>query len=288
MNEKIKLITDSTCDISKDLIEELDLEVIPLCVSFDDENKQYFDGVNITLEDIEEHVNKTGTLPSTSAIGPGTYIETFNKWIEQGYSIIATGIGSKLSANYKSLLIAQKECVDESKVTIIDSNNLSSATGILLLHIRDMINEGMSREEIKNKCEKDIVPNIHCSFCIDKPDYLVKGGRCSSFAGFICKLLAIKPIIVVKDGKLTLGKKPIGTLTTAINTIYQSMVKELDKIDSKYLMITHVKSDIAANFIKPLCEKLNKFKNIYNTYAGCVISSHCGRGTIGLLYLKKN
>ena len=285
--EKIKLMTDSTCDLSVELVKELDLEVVPLNVSFEDDMTAYKDGVDIHQEDIVEHVAKTGKLPKTSAIAPGQYTEYFNKYINEGYSIIFAGIGSKLSSAYQSVLIGRNDCIDPEKVTIVDSNNLSSATGLVLLKCRDFINEGLSREEIANKIHTEIAPNLRCSFCIDRLDYMVMGGRCSAMKGFFAKVLNIKPIIVVTDGKLQIGKKPIGNLNIAIKTIYNDMMKEIKDIDPKYLMVTHFLSQPCADFIKPIINKTCQFENVYDTPAGSVIGSHCGPGTIGLLYILK-
>lgn len=285
--EKIKLITDSTCDLNKELIEELDLEIIPLVVSFEDDDRTYKDGIDITSDDIYEHVKKTGKLPVTGAVGPGVFEETFNKYIEDGYSVIYTGIGSKLSSAFQSAAIGKDNSMDPSKVTLIDSNNLSSATGIVLLKIRDFINQGLSRDEIKQKIDKEVTPFLRASFCIDTCDYLVKGGRCSSLTGFLVKTLNIKPIIVVQDGKLVTGKKPIGNLNIAIKTQYLDLMKEYDNIDLDYLMITGFKTETADAFVTKLLEQNTKFKHIYHSCPGSVITSHCGPGTIGLLYLTK-
>lgn len=285
--EKIKLIADSTIDLSPELIQELEVEVVPLIVSYDQDSDTFLDGETIHPKDIIEHVSKTGKLPITSAVGPGVYENIFNEWINAGYTIIFTGIGSKLSANLNSALIGKNACVSPDKVTLIDSNNLSSASGLVLLKIRDMIKEGLSRDEIKEKCDRDITPNLRSSFCIDTTDYLVKGGRCSAITGLFAKLLYIKPIIKVMDGKLVIGKKPMGSLNNAVYTIYLDMMKEITDIDPTYLMITHFDSDNAEAYIEDVVKKTCNFKHIYNTHAGCVISSHCGPGTIGLLYLVK-
>ncbi|MBP5342382.1 DegV family protein [bacterium] len=284
---KIKLITDSTVDLTKELIKELDLEVIPLVVSFDGDETTYYDGINIHQQDIIEKVKKNGKLPQTSCIGPGKYEEVFNDYIDKGYEIIFSGIGSKLSSAYQSVLIAKDSCKNPDLVTIIDSNNLSSATGLVLLKIRDFINQGLTRQEIEEKVNTEITPNIHASFCIDTTDYMVKGGRCSALTGFIVKIFSIKPIIVVSNGKLLVGKKPIGNINVAIKTIYTDMMKEIKDCDLEYMMVTHFCSDSAANYIIALLEETTGFKHIYNTNAGSVIGSHCGPGTIGLLYMVK-
>ena len=290
--EKIKLVTDSTVDLesvssSVDLIKELDLEIVPLYVSFDDDDTNYLDGVEIHQNDIVEHVKNTGKLPKTAACGPGVYTKKFNELLNQGYSIIFIGIGSKLSSNYQAAMLGKDATTDPDRITIIDSNNLSSATGLCLLKARDFIKKGLSREEIKTKIETEIAPYIHTAFCINSLDYMVKGGRCSSLTGFLSKILSLKPIIMVVDGKLEVGKKPIGSLNNAIKVIYQDMMKEIKNCELDYLMVTHFISEPCAEYIIPIIEETCKFKNIYNTKAGSVIGSHCGPGTIGLLYITK-
>lgn len=287
MSEKIKLITDSTCDLSEELVKELDLCVVPLLVSYEGSEVTYRDGIDITIKDIEKHVKETGKLPITSAIGPANWQETFDKYIDEGYSIIFTGIGSTLSANFQSAMIGKNTCKDPEKVTLIDSKNLSTATSILIFKIRDMINEGKTREEIKEICDRDIVPNIRGQFCIDTPDYLVKGGRCSAVAGLLVKLLRIKPVVKVVDGKLTVAQKPIGTIKNAVYIQYQDMLKQISNIDPNYCFITFVDSDEANEYIREIILKECNFKHVYSTNAGAVISSHCGPGTIGILYLMK-
>ncbi len=287
MAEKIKLIADSTIDLSEELVKELDVHVVPLVMSFEDDEKTYRDGIDITTDDIKKHVEETGKLPLTSAVGPGVYQEIFNEYIKEGYSIIYTGIGSKLSANFQSVMIGKNTCSNSEKITLIDSNNLSSGSGLLLFKIRDLLKEGKTREEVKKICDEEITPNIRSSFCVATTDYLVKGGRCSAITGFFAKILTIKPIIKVINGKLEVGKKPIGTINTAIMTIYQDMMKVISDVDQNYLMITHFDSDPAEAYIRDIIEKTCKFKHIYATHAGCIISSHCGPGTIGLLYVLK-
>ena len=287
MQEKIKIITDSTCDLSKEIVDELNLEVVPLIVSYEGSDKTYKDGVDISFEDIRKHVDETGTLPITSAVGPAIYQEVFNKYISEGYSIIFTGIGSTLSANFQSAMIGKNTSDDPDKITMIDSMNLSSAIGILMLKIRDMIEEGLSRDEIKEVCDRDIVPNLRAQFCIDKPDYLVKGGRCSQIAGLVVRLLSIKPIIKVINGKLVVAKKPIGTLKNAVYTEYMDMFKQISDVDMNYCMITGVCDEDTEPYIRDIILKNCKFKHVYTTRAGAVISSHCGPGTIGVLYLMK-
>ena len=285
--EKIKLISDSTCDLSKELVEELNLEVVPLLVSYEGSDEAFRDGVDITLDQIKEKEKQTGKLPSTSAVGPAIYSELFDKYISEGYSIIFTGIGSTLSANQQSATLGRNACKDPEKVTIIDSLNISSATGLLILKIRDLVEAGKSREEIKEICDKDYVPNLRAQFSINTMDYLIKGGRCSQLAGFVVKLLSIKPIIKVVDGKLIVGKKPIGHIKMSVKTQFDDMMKEISDVDMDYCMVTGFDNDDTEKYIVDMIEKNCKFKHVYAQKCGSVIGSHCGPGTTGILYLKK-
>ena len=285
--EKIKLISDSTCDLSKELVKELDLEVVPLLVSYEGSDEAYKDGIEITLEQIKENEKKTGKLPSTSAVGPAIYTEIFDKYISEGYSIIYTGIGSTLSANQQSVTLGRNACKDPEKVTLIDSLNLSTCTGLLLLKIRDLIEAGKTREEIKQIADTEIVPNLRGQFSINTMDYLIKGGRCSQLAGFVVKLLSIKPIIKVVEGKLVIGKKPIGHIKLSVKTQFDDMMKEISDVDMDYCMVTGFDNDDTEKYIVDMIEKNCKFKHVYATKCGSVIGSHCGPGTTGILYLKK-
>ena len=281
---KIKLITDSTCDLTQELIEKIDAYVIPLPLHFDED--YFMDGVDITTEKLYEEVEKRNVLPQTVGVNPKQFEETFKKWTSEGYDVIYTGIGSKLSSTFSSAIIA-KNHLKLDNVYLVDSNNLSASAGLLLLKMDKLRSEGKTVEEIVDIAQNKIVPNIRCSFAIKTMDYLHKGGRCTGLQKYLISALRIKPIIKVIDGKLSVGKKPIGNINKAIRVIADEAIELKDQIDPDFLTITHSMSHDAAVYIEPyLREKLN-VKNIYETFAGCIISSHCGPGCIGILYILK-
>ena len=279
----VKLITDSTNDLNKELLEELDIEVIPLYVNFGTES--YKDGIDITTEGLYKMVEEKGTLPKTAAITIGDFIEVFQKYIDLGYEIVFTGISAQMSSTYQNAVLASKE-VAPDKIYIVDSKNLSSGIGLLLLKASKDIKNGLSAKEVAENMERN-TSLVLSQFVIEKMDYLYKGGRCSGVAKFVGTLLKIKPYIIVRDGKMSVGKKPIGKMQVALNALLKQIEEDKDRVDLDHILITH---SLAYEYRDYLYEKLKvMFPNvdIISTVAGCVISSHCGQGTIGILYMVK-
>lgn len=280
----VKLITDSTNDLNKELLEELDIEVIPLYVNFDTES--YKDGIDITTEGLYKMVEEKGRLPKTAAITIGDFIEVFQKYIDLGYEIVFTGISAQMSSTYQNAVLASKE-VAPDKIYIVDSKNLSSGIGLLLLKASKDIKNGLSAKEVAENMERN-TSLVLSQFVIEKMDYLYKGGRCSGVAKFVGTLLKIKPYIIVRDGKMSVGKKPIGKMQVALNALLKQIEEDKDRVDLDHILITH---SLAYEYRDYLYERLKvMFPNvdIISTVAGCVISSHCGQGTIGILYMVKN
>jgi len=280
---KIKIVVDSTVDLSKDLYEKYDMEIIPLNVSFGEET--FKDGVTITRDQLYKDVEKFKSLPVTSAPGPQVFEEAFRKWLDQGYEVIYVGIGSTLSTAFQSANIA-KNMIDSDKIHLVDSKNLSSASGLLAMKAAKLAKEGVSAEEICKTLEKD-VPNTVAQFSVETLNYLHKGGRCSGTAKVLGHLLHIHPHILVKDGKLIVYKKPRGTMKIAIDGQIEELKKALPKVQMDNIMITDsgVTDEIREYFVKQV-SKLVDPKIIRTTPAGCVVASHCGPGTIGLLFIK--
>lgn len=284
MNNKIKLISDSTCDLPKELIERLNIEILPLTVVFKDE--EFHDLVNITPTQMYKKVEEKGYLPKTSAITIHPFYNIFDKYTKLGYDIIYTGIGSKLSASFQNALNAKEEG-KFTNVYLVDSGNLSSSIGLILLKMDQMKKEGYSAEKIKQVVEEKIVPNIRCSFVIKSMDYLHKGGRCSGIKKFLGTWLKIKPIITVRNGKLEVHSTPRGKLEKALKLIYNEALEIKEKIDLDFFFITHTCSSQNVNYIYPLVKENINPKELIIAEAGCVIASHCGPETIGLLYILK-
>lgn len=280
---KIKLISDSTCDLSKELIQKHNIDIIPLYVNFKDES--YLDGVTLTVPDMYKKVDELKYLPKTAAASPGSFVEAFEKYTSEGYDIIYLGIGGGFSGTLQSANSA-KQIVDSDKIHLIDSANLSSGSGLLLLKAAKFINQGDDVLTVVNKIN-ELIPKVRTQFVINTMDYLYKGGRCSGVAAIAGTLLKIKPIIKVVNGAMTVGKKPRGRIEAGIDVLISEFLDQNDQVDNDFLMITHSMADESAKYIKNQLIGKTSIKEIYETYAGCVISSHCGPGCIGILYIMK-
>ncbi|PKL00701.1 MAG: fatty acid-binding protein DegV [Tenericutes bacterium HGW-Tenericutes-1] len=281
--QKIKLISDSTCDLSKDLLDKHQIDIVPLFVNFKEDS--YLDGVTLTVPEMYKKVDELGFLPKTAAASPGSFVEVFEKYVEEGYEIIYFGIGAGFSGTLQSANSA-KQIVGSNQIHLIDSANLSSGSGLLMLKAAKFIQEGDDCLTIIDKINT-LIPKVRTQFVINTMDYLYKGGRCSGMAAIAGTILKIKPIIKVVNGAMTVGKKPRGRIEVGIDVLIEELMNQIDDVDEDYLMITHSMADESARYIK---NKLNgnlPIKNIYETNAGCVISSHCGQGCIGILYIMK-
>jgi DegV family protein with EDD domain len=279
----IKLITDSTCDLSKELITMHEISVVPLFVNFGEES--FLDGVTLNPSTMYEMVERRGILPKTAAASPGMFVEVFEEYLNQGYDILYLGIGSKFSATFQSAKVA-KETIQSSKIFLVDSQNLSSGSGILLLKAAKMRQMGQDIETIVRELQV-MIPKVKTQFVISTMEYLHKGGRCSSIAALFGTLLKIKPIIKVVNGAMEVGKKPRGPIQTAVNVLVEEAIMQKDIIDPDFVMITHSVADEAAQYASIQLHQELKVDSIYETSAGCVISSHCGQGCIGVIYLLK-
>lgn len=285
---KVVIFSDSTCDLSLELVQEKDIKVIPLYCSFTEET--YLDGVTLDSEGLFLKVEEKGYLPKTSACGPNEFIDAFKPYLDEGCDIFYCGIGSNLSSAYQSVLIAAEE-LGEDRVFITDSKNLSTGIGLLLLKACKYRDQGMSAKQIKEKVD-NVVPRVKTQFVIKTLDYLHKGGRCSTMAAIIGKTLRIRPMIVVRDGTLRVGKKTIGLFSKAIDNMTNFFLKDEPGMDHDFLFVTYSsRSDQSRDQIDEIFKEkgiFDKVRNIYHTTAGCVISSHCGPGCIGILYIVKD
>jgi DegV family protein with EDD domain len=279
--KKIKLVSDSTCDLSSDLIKKHDIEIVPLYVNFAE--KSFFDGVDLSVEEMYNLVEKKKILPKTAAPSPGQFVQVFQRYLEQDYDIIYLGIGSKFSATLSSANTA-KQILETDRIYLIDSSNLSSGSGLLLLKAAKFIEFGYSPDKIKEEIEK-LVPKVRSQFVIDTLEYLYKGGRLNALSALFGGMLRIKPIIKVRNGEMVVGKKGRGSIKNGIKLMLDEILAEKESIDDEFMMITHSLADESYEHIKNVISPEVNIQNLYETKAGCVISSHCGKGTIGVLYI---
>ncbi len=280
---KVKIISDSTCDLSKEILEKYDINVLPLYVNFNDETKK--DGIDACPEDIYEFVDKNGKLPTTSAANLGDYLDTFKYWREQGYEVVHFNISSDFSSSYRNACLAAEEI---DGVYVVDSRNLSTGQGLVVLHGAEMAMKGSSAKEIYESCN-DITSKVEASFVVDSIDYLYKGGRCSALAAFGANLLKLKPCIEVKDGKMSPSKKYRGNISKVMINYVTDRLTGRDDIDKHRVFITHTKceKEDVDNVRAKLKELCPDFEEILETTAGCTVTTHCGPNTLGVLFIRK-
>ena len=280
--KKIKLIADSTCDLSAELIEKYDIEIIPLQVNLDD--KTYFDKVDIQPEELYEWSNKTGGVPKTSAASPEMVKNVFEKYAD--CDVIAFPIGSEMSSTYQIMHTFAQE-IENANIEVIDSASLSTGIGLQVLFAARLIEQGASFEEVVSKT-RAICDKVRAGFIVEDVNWLHKGGRCSALAAFGATALKLRPTLAVVDGKIKVDKKVRGDIASATLKYAQGLEEGLKNAQEDVVFITHsgTSEEIIAS-VKAYVEGLGIFKEIYVTRAGCVISSHCGKGTLGVLFISK-
>lgn len=279
----VRIITDSTNDLDEETLKNHNVMVLPLFVNFSDAS--YQDGVDITTPELYKLVSEKKELPKTAAIPIQTFITVFQEIINQGDEIVFTGISKHMSRTYENAVLAAKE-IDEEKIHIVDSMNLSTGIGHLVLKACKYRDEGKTAKEIAEKLNQDN-KRVLSQFAIETMEYLHKGGRCSSLARIVGTLLKIKPIIAVRDGKMHVAKKPHGKMQVALDLMIEQIKKDLPRLDPDMVIVTHSLAFESNQYIR---DKLKEFLGdipVLSTVAGCVISSHCGQGTIGILYMVK-
>lgn len=282
---KVKIIADSTCDLSPELIKKYDVEIVPLYVTLGDESLR--DGVDITPDELYRWADKNKTTPKTAAITQADAYKVMKKYVEQGCEIVYTGISSEMSVTHGNAQLAAEEFPD-ARIAVVDSKNLSTGVGHTVIKAAELAQEGLGAFEIKEKLDK-FTPLVRASFVVDTITYLYRGGRCSAIAAFGATALNLKPSIVVEDGRMRPDAKYHGKIDRALKKYVQGMIPELIKARPDRVFITHSgSSEDTINMVKGYIDELKYFKEVLITRAGCVISSHCGPGTLGVLYVEQD
>ncbi|HMD88580.1 MAG TPA: DegV family protein [Anaerolineaceae bacterium] len=277
----VNILTDSCSDLSSELFEKYGVNVIRLSVFIN--NRTYSDGLDINPRQIYQSVNEFRLLPKTSAPAIGEFLDFFKKF--PGESIFI-GIGSKLSATFQNATLAAEQ-LNDRKVYVVDSCNLSTGIGLLVLQAAEMESQGRSSDEILNATLAS-VPKIHTSFVVDTLEYIYMGGRCSAIQNIVGSMLKIRPIIEVRtDGTMDIKEKSRGTRKKALTSLLDEFKTNLPQINLHRVFITHSGCDGDAEYLKQELMGIATIEDLCITTAGATISSHCGPNTIGILYLLK-
>lgn len=277
----IKITADSTCDLSRDLVEKYHVGILPLSVIMD--GKAYRDGVDITPSDIFENVSKTGVLPKTSASSVDEYSEFFKEQLEGFDALIHFNISSKASSSHDNAVTASR--LFKGKVFAVDSLALSTGQGLLVLKACDLAAEGKKPKEIVEIVE-GLRDKVNTSFVPDALDYLHKGGRCSLASLMGAKVLKLHPLIDMKDGQMYAKKKYMGGMDRCLKNYVNDLAETYHSYDKTRCFITHSSCEReVVDKVRAQVEELFGFDEILETTAGCVVTSHCGKNTLGVLFI---
>lgn len=279
----IKITADSTCDLSAELVQRYNVGVMPLAVVLGE--KIYRDGVDITPWDIFQYVSQNGVLPKSSAPSVEEYSEFFTAQLADCDAIVHFNISSKASSSHENAARAAQDKQFKSKVLVVDSHALSTGQGLLVLKACDLAREGRSPKDIAEITTK-LRDKVNTSFVPDALDYLHKGGRCSLAALMGAKILKLHPFIDMKDGRLYAKKKYMGGIERCLKAYVDELAQQYKNYDKARCFITHSSCgpETVAK-VRSLVEQLFGFDEIYETVAGNVVTSHCGKGTLGVLFI---
>ena len=278
----IKITSDSTCDLSPELLAQYDITLTPLTVIRN--GNAFLDGVDITPAEIFQHVDRGGALCSTSAVNVDDYRKVFADFSERYDAVIHITIGSFFSACYQNATIAASRF---SNVYVVDSMNLSTGQGHLVIEAAQLALSGMSPMEICSQLNA-MRNRVQASFILDRLDYMQKGGRCSSVVALGGKLLKIKPCIAVKNGAMGMVEKYRGKFDKCVEKYVKDQLKDRKDLRLDRIFITHTPvEDGAVEIARETIRKYADFAEILESEAGCTVSCHCGPGTLGILFITK-
>lgn len=279
----IKITSDSTCDLSPELLLEYKITLVPLTVVKD--GKEYKDGVDITPADIFAHVAAGNSLCSTSANSVGEYAEFFTKEILDCDALIHINIGSGFSSCYQNACIAAEEF---ENVYVVDSKNLSTGQGLVVIKASELAQTGNDPAAIVDTLN-EFTGRVEASFLLDQLAYMVKGGRCSSAAALGANLLNLKPCIEVRGGKMSVVKKYRGNYAKCLaNYVKDRLSTRKDELEHNHLFLTYTPvTDDCYQSVKTALSEIDYFDRFHETTAGCTVSCHCGPSTLGVLFVRK-
>ena len=281
--EKWIITAETTCDLSAEIIREKGFKIVPITVILGTD--MYRDGVDVTTEQLFDYVAKTGNLPKTSAVSVAEYQDFFNELKKEYDHVLHVALSSKASASCNNAITAAQEI---EGVCVIDSKALSTGQGLLMLKAHDLLTDGMEFDDV---CETihEMVDRVQTSFIVDTLEYLAKGGRCSAVALVASKILKIHPYIAEKDGQLTVKKKYMGTLQRSLSQYVTDLASEYHNYDKRRAFVTHSPLDGRERVEEVIAKvkELFDFDEIIETEAGSTVSTHCGKNTIGVLFINE-
>ncbi len=282
MYKPVIIASDSTCDLNAELIKRYDVRIEPLSVELGD--KVYRDGVDVDPDQIYAHYEATGELPKTAAPNIADFVSFFGELTADGSEVVFFTISAEMSSTYNNARIAAEEF---EGVYVVDTRNLSTGGGLLVVTAGELAKQGKSAKEIAEYCTA-LTPRVSASFVVDDLEFLHKGGRCSAVAAFGANVLQLKPCITVHGGKMGVGKKYRGKFASVLQKYIADQLGDGSGVELEYIFVTHAGCDESIyNACIEQVKSIAPFGEILLTRAGCTISSHCGRNTLGVLFIRK-
>lgn len=280
---RIKITSDSTCDLSADIVKAHNIGIMSLTIIKD--GQAYQDNVTITPAEIFAHVAAGGALCSTTAVSIGEYIDFFAPFAAEYDGVVHINLGSGFSSTHQNACLA---CEEYDNVIAIDSKNLSTGHGLVVLKACELAKTAESLEQLKAELTA-FTEKVEASFLVDNLEYLAKGGRCSAVVALGANLLNLKPCIEVKNNAMGVSKKYRGKYDKCLATYVKDRLEGRDDLDTSMpLFITQTKvSDACYAAVKEAVDTYSNFDTVYETLAGCTVSCHCGPGTLGILFVRK-
>ena len=279
---RIKILSDSTCDLAPELLQKYDITLTPLTVVKGGE--PFHDGVDITPADIFAHVDGGGALCSTSAVSEYEYATVFSQYAPDYDAVVQITIGSGFSACYQNACLAAQGF---DNVFVVDSENLSSGQGLLVMEAVRLAEAGQSGEDIA-RALRELAPKVEASFLVERLDYLYKGGRCSAVAALGANILGLKPCIEVSGGKMGVCKKYRGSFESAVRQYVRERLEGREDIRPALAFVTHPAApESVVRAALDTAAQYGSFDRVLETHAGCTVSCHCGPHTLGILFVRK-
>ena len=278
----IKITTDSTCDLPRQLLEQYDITVFPLGIV--KAGKLYHDGIDIRTADIAAHVDGGGEITTTNAVNAADYEDAFRALSEKYDAVIHINIGSEFSCCHQNAKLAAEEAPE---VYVVDSENLTVGHGMMVLAAAEAARQGRSVTEILDLLD-GMVPRLETSFVLDRLDYMKKGGRCSAVTALGANLLKLHPCVDVIGGRMSVTRKYRGSITKVVADYVRDRLRDRTDLDfSRIFLVDTCPGDELASIAREVIREDGRFSEILEAKAGCTIFCHCGPGTLGLILLRK-